>query len=182
MSAGILAELERHGFQIRLAGDRIAVSPKDAITDEVRQIIRTNRKEILAVLREGQARPAGAFKPSRDPASPWPTVLPGYGSKTLGPLTHCLLCRAGTWVSYGFLPVCLACARKYPGPPDPKARLSSLLTTWFTMNETAWRQGDVDTIKYIIMDIFDQHPDAEGWFRTWKAAHPEARRRWRVWG
>ncbi len=175
MSAGILAELERHGLQVRLAGDKIAVSPRGAITDEVRQIIRTNRDEILAVLRQGQTQPARVSKPARDHASPWPSTVPGYGDKTLGPLTHCHLCQAATWVRYGFLPLCLACARKYPGPPDPKARLSSLLTTWFTMNETAWRQEDVDGLKNGILDLFKVHPEAEDWFKAWRQANPGAR-------
>ncbi len=168
MSAGILAELERHGLQVRLAGDKIAVSPKGAITDEVRQIIRTNREEILALLRQ-------APRPARDLASPWPPAMPGWGDKTLGPLTQCLFCQAATWVRYGCIPLCLACAWKVPPPPDPKTRLSSLLTTWFTINEKGWRQEYIDMIKDMIMDIFRDDPEAGDWFKEWRATHPEAK-------
>jgi hypothetical protein len=175
MTAGILAELERHGLRVRLIGDKIAVSPKGAITDEMRQIIRTHRQEIISVLKGTAQGLPEQIQPTFDPASPWPTSLPGYGDKTLGPLTHCLLCRAGTWVRYGFLPVCLSCAWKTPAPPDPETRLSSLLTTWFSMNGTAWFQEAVDRLKNDIMDIFDGHPEAEVWFKEWRKAHPEAR-------
>ncbi len=93
----------------------------------------------------------------------------------MGPLTQCLFCQAATWVRYGCIPLCLACARKVPAPPDPKTRLSSLLTTWFTMSVTAWRQDYIDMIKDLIMDIFRDHPEAGDWFKDWRATHPEAK-------
>ncbi len=175
MAGGILAELERHGLQVRLAGDKIAVSPKAAITDEVRQIIRANRQEIISVLKGTAQGFPEQIPPTTDPASPWPASLPGYGDKSIGPLTHCLLCHAATWVRYGFLPVCLRCAWKAPAAPDPETRLSSLLTTWFTMDEVAWRQDHIDMIKNMIMDIFREHSKAESWYREWREAHPEAK-------
>jgi hypothetical protein len=175
MTAGILAELERQGLRVRLAGDKIAVSPKGAITDEVRQIIRNHRQEIISVLKEAAQKLPEQTPRVTDPASPWPTGLPGYGSRTLGPLTYCLLCRAATWVRYGFLPVCLACARKSPGPPDPKARLWRLLDEWASPDEATNTQETVDRLKDKILDMFRDQPEADQWFREWRRTHPEAK-------
>jgi hypothetical protein len=62
-------------------------------------------------------------------------------------------------------------------PPDAaKARLSRLLDTWATMDETAWTQEAVDRLKNEILDTFSEHPrDADTWFREWRQAHPEAK-------
>jgi hypothetical protein len=61
-------------------------------------------------------------------------------------------------------------------PPDPKARLSALLTSWAGMDESQWTQEAVDQLKDQILDLFRDYPDqADAWFRAWRALHPEAR-------
>jgi hypothetical protein len=60
-------------------------------------------------------------------------------------------------------------------PPDPKARLWILLDTWTGVDEAAWTPEAVDRLKDEILDIFKAHPEAERWFREWRAAHPAAR-------
>ncbi len=171
----VLGDLLRRGFVLIAAGDKLRIAPRGAVTDEIRQIIRAHRQEILAILRQHGSEAAEAPPSAYDPWCPWPPALPGWGDKTLGPLTRCLVCQGATWVRFGFVPLCLACARKAPAPLDPETRLSSFLTTWFTLDEKAWSQGDVDAIKNIVMDIFRDHSEAESWFREWRAAHPEAR-------
>jgi hypothetical protein len=59
---------------------------------------------------------------------------------------------------------------------DPRARLVSLLTTWATMDESQWTQEAVDRLKDSILDVYRDHPnDADGWYRAWRKAHPDAR-------
>ncbi len=60
-------------------------------------------------------------------------------------------------------------------PPDPKARLWSLLNTWASIDEAAWTQEAVDGLKDSILDVFHAHPEAGVWFAEWRQAHPEAR-------
>ncbi len=40
------------------------------------------------------------------------------------------------------------------------------------MDEVAWRQDHIDMIKNMILDIFREHPEAESWYREWRATHP----------
>jgi hypothetical protein len=61
------------------------------------------------------------------------------------------------------------------GQADPKARLWDLLDTWAGMDETTWPEANVKALYDDIMDIFGEYPEADGWFREWRAAHPEAR-------
>ena len=39
-------------------------------------------------------------------------VVESFGPKRIGPLTSCTHCATGTWVRYGSIPLCRACARK----------------------------------------------------------------------
>ncbi len=171
----ILEDLTHRGFTLEAHGDKVRVAPREALTDEIRQAIRTHRQEILALLHQGVSRSTEAPLPAHDPASPWPLTLPGYGAKTLGPFTPCLLCQTGTWARYGCLPLCLACARKAPAPLDPQIRLRSLLTTWATLDEDHWTQEAVDTLKDSILDLFRDYPEADAWFKEWREIHPGAR-------
>jgi len=60
-------------------------------------------------------------------------------------------------------------------PPGPQGRLSLLLDTWAGMDEAVWPEANVKALYDDIMDIFRDHPDADTWFKAWRAAHPEAR-------
>lgn len=177
-ATGILVELERHGLQVRLAGDKIAVSPKEAITDDLRQIIRANRAEILSTLQRTSASSGREIPPASDRCCPWPLTLEGLGPKKVGALKSCLWCGAGSWVRYAGLPTCLSCARSWPGNQDPeaaKAYLWRLLDLWAGMDESPWSEANVTALKDDIMDLFRDHPEANAWFREWRAAHPTAR-------
>ncbi len=60
-------------------------------------------------------------------------------------------------------------------PSGAEARLRSLLDTWASMDESAWPEANVKALHEEIMDIFRDHPEANSWFRAWRAAHPAAR-------
>ena len=59
--------------------------------------------------------------------------------------------------------------------PEPRERLTRYLDTWAGMDEVAWPEANVKALFDDIMDIFREYPEAEGWYRAWRAAHPEAR-------
>ncbi len=59
--------------------------------------------------------------------------------------------------------------------PDPRERLIEYLDAWASMDEAVWPEANARTLYEDIMDIFWKHPEADGWFRDWRAAHPEAR-------
>jgi len=52
----------------------------------------------------------------------WPPAIPGLGPARLGPFSRCELCGTGTWVFYGALALCLACARAQAGLDPDSAR------------------------------------------------------------
>ncbi|MGD0266198.1 MAG: hypothetical protein ABSD47_14760 [Candidatus Methylomirabilota bacterium] len=55
-------------------------------------------------------------------------------------------------------------------------QLWALLDTWAGMTEAEWTQEAVDKLHNDIMDIFRDHPaEADGCFRAWRRAHPEAK-------
>ena len=58
---------------------------------------------------------------------------------------------------------------------DPRARLWHLLGQWAGMDEAAWSEANFKALYEDIMDIFRDHPEADAWFRAWRAMHPEAR-------
>jgi hypothetical protein len=60
-------------------------------------------------------------------------------------------------------------------PQDPRERLTCYLDAWASMNEAVWPEANVRALYEDIMDIFRDHPEADGWFREWRAAHPEGR-------
>ncbi|WPN47505.1 hypothetical protein [Pseudomonas sp. P8_241] len=49
--------LHRHGIFAKAKGERIVVSPKSQLTDDVRQFVRTHRLELLAELAENDQAP-----------------------------------------------------------------------------------------------------------------------------
>ncbi len=170
----ILEDLTRRGFILQAHGGKVRVAPRDAVTEEIRQVIRTHREEILTLLRLKQPldQPE-ATPPTRDPLCPWSLRLPGFGEKSLGRFTPCRSCGAGTWVRYGMIPLCLGCTRKPAAAPA--VRLHWLLNEWSIMGEATWAQEAVDRLKDRILDIFQENPEAEGWYCEWKQGHPEAR-------
>lgn len=60
-------------------------------------------------------------------------------------------------------------------PPGPRDRLTEYLNAWASMDEGVWPEANVRALYEDIMDIFREYPKAEGWYREWQAAHPEAR-------
>jgi len=60
-------------------------------------------------------------------------------------------------------------------PPNPRERLTGYLDAWAGMDEAAWPEANVEALKEDIMDIFREHPEAEGWYQEWRAAHPKSR-------
>lgn len=60
-------------------------------------------------------------------------------------------------------------------PADPKARLWMLLDTWAIMDEAGWSEANVKALYNDILDLFQEYPEADTWFREWREGHPEAR-------
>jgi len=58
--------------------------------------------------------------------------------------------------------------------PDPKARLWHVLDEWVGLDEATTSAGDMTRLKDELMDLFATHPEAEGWYREWRATRPEA--------
>ncbi len=58
---------------------------------------------------------------------------------------------------------------------DAKGQLWALLDRWAGIDEATWPQQVVDRLKGEILTLFRNHPEADGWFREWRVAHPEAR-------
>ncbi len=145
------------------------------IGDMVRRIEAQRAAE--GVAGQDQA-PALQSRPTAEP-SPWPATLAGLGKKRkLGAIKPCLWCGTGTFVRYAALPTCLYCARSWPGNADPEAArayLWRLLDLWNGMDEATWPEANVKAIYDDVLDLFREHPEANAWFRAWRAAHPEAR-------
>ncbi len=59
-------------------------------------------------------------------------------------------------------------------PVEPKARLWILLDAWAGMDEATCSEANVKALHDDILDLFSSHPEADRWFREWRAAHPEA--------
>ncbi len=113
-----------------------------------------------------------------DAHSLWPTVLDGLGTKKIGAFKPCLWCGVGTWIRYAGLPTCLTCARSWPEtrtPDGARAYLWRLMDTWGSMDESTWQEANVKALYEDILDLFKAHPQAEGWFKEWRQANPEAR-------
>jgi hypothetical protein len=60
-------------------------------------------------------------------------------------------------------------------PSDPRERLTGFLDAWAGMDEAAWPEANVKALYEDIMDIFQDHPEADRWYREWRQAHPEAK-------
>jgi hypothetical protein len=72
MKAGaILARLEAAGLHLRADGGNLVVSPKEAVTDELRALMRSHKPELLAEL---QGRPAANGPVHLEPAVAFPIV------------------------------------------------------------------------------------------------------------
>jgi hypothetical protein len=91
--------LEAGGRVVRVDPPRLLVPRR------LRPLVEEHRVELRELLRN-QAQPA-----ARD--FYWPDVLLGVGPRTVGPFTRCARCPAsahpyvaGTWVSFGGVPLC----------------------------------------------------------------------------
>jgi hypothetical protein len=60
-------------------------------------------------------------------------------------------------------------------PADPRERLILYLDTWAGMDEATWPEANVKALYEDLLELFGDHPEAEGWYRDWRTAHPEAR-------
>jgi hypothetical protein len=60
-------------------------------------------------------------------------------------------------------------------PSDPRERLSEYLNTWAGMDEFVWPEANVRALYEDIMDVFEEHPEANVWFREWRATNPKER-------
>ncbi len=131
--------------------------------------------------RRGTPEPSSPATPPvspLDPNSPWPPALDGLGVKKVGAFRSCLWCGTGTWMRYAGLPTCLPCARSWPETrtqDGARAYLWRLMDTWGGMDESAWQEANVKALYEDIMDLFKAHPEAEGWFKEWRQAHPGAK-------
>lgn len=65
-AAEVLRDLIRAGLDVSLTDDgRLAVSPRDRITDELRQSIRTHRDRLIGILAERSPRRSPSTPPGR---------------------------------------------------------------------------------------------------------------------
>lgn len=60
------------------------------------------------------------------------------------------------------------------GRLTPRERLTRYLDTWVGMSEATWSEANVKALYEDILDVFKDHPDADTWFRAWRADHPTA--------
>ncbi len=61
-------------------------------------------------------------------------------------------------------------------PGNPRAALHWHLDTWAEMKEAEWTRDQVGALYNAILAFWTDYPGkAEGWWREWRAAHPEAR-------
>ena len=111
MPAGILASLAGAGLSVSVIdGDRIAVSPKNLLTDDLRSFIRDHRKSIVSALRETEVP-----EPTPDPTA-WRKLAKAYHAHHFG----CRLCiAAGSDIrrAQSRCEVGLAMWNKYQGMP-----------------------------------------------------------------
>ncbi len=71
---GAIDYLRQHGFNAKVAGNRLVVSPRSKLTPDVRQYIKLHRLELLAEVaaNDGETRRAA-----------WDILIPGYGSRRM---------------------------------------------------------------------------------------------------
>ncbi len=150
----VISKAKSQGLQLSLRGDKIFVYPCAAVTEELKQSILANREDIVAHLLRAQ---------NADPCCPWPPVLIGQGTRTLGPLTRCVHCDRGTWVRYGKTPLCLHHALVWEKQHQTQAGRQRL---------SLKDREAMDILTDAILDVF---PETEGWLRDWRENHPKAR-------
>ncbi len=57
-------------------------------------------------------------------------------------------------------------------------RLAGYLDAWAGMDEAVWPEANVKALFEDIMDIFREHPAADGWYRAWRAGRPVDQSGW----
>jgi hypothetical protein len=115
----LLADLQARGVVIEAAGERLRYRPRQAVPQELLAAMVACKAELIALLtgpltiepREERRTPGPLRRRSRY-AHPWPDELPGLGRRSIGPFDPCGRCQTGSWVRFGRLVLCLACARE----------------------------------------------------------------------
>ncbi len=73
----VLDQLTRSGLIVQADGDRLIISPKSKLTDEIRKYVKDHKQEIMDELRRPQVPPSHSETGSGQP------TLPGEGETTL---------------------------------------------------------------------------------------------------
>jgi hypothetical protein len=69
----LLTDLYRQGFTLAAEGGGIRLRPASRLTEDLRQVIRANKPELLAIISSAATlvTPVPASKPSAPPVAPW---------------------------------------------------------------------------------------------------------------
>ena len=88
----VLDQLTRSGLIVQADGDRLIISPKSKLTDEIRKYVKDHKQEIMDELRRPQVPPSHSETGSGQP------TLPGEGETGLKTQNqgHCRSCQAFT--------------------------------------------------------------------------------------
>lgn len=114
-AAALLAELRSRGVELVPWGDRVRFRPASIVTPYLRERLREHKAEVLAMLITPAPAPFDLGRGERSYAAPWPDSVPGLGARTVGPFESCQGCGRGSWIRYGDLVLCLACADRAGG-------------------------------------------------------------------
>lgn len=109
-AAALVADVRARGVElIPTPEGNLRVRPLSRIPPALLDALRERKAEVLALLTVGSsasAEPAGR----RHYAGPWPDFLPGLGSRRVDFFDECTDCERWSWVRYGRIVLCLACA------------------------------------------------------------------------
>ena len=113
-AAALVAELRALGVELAPAGDRLRFRPASRVPPDLLARLRERKAEVLALLAEDSLAPARAWSGY---SYPWPDSLSALGVRHVGPFDQCADCERWSWVRYGSVVLCLACAcRLATGP------------------------------------------------------------------
>ena len=110
--SALLAELRVRGVELVPVGCRIRFRPASKVPPELLTCLRQHKAEVLLLL-TAQTPTSTASHVSTRPltwAYPWPDEL-SVGRRSVGPFEACTDCSAWSWVRYGGVVLCLACAK-----------------------------------------------------------------------
>jgi hypothetical protein len=103
----LLQRARERGITLTAEGGKVIYrARRGALTPELRAGIARHREEVIALLESDKASGArrGVF--------PWPDRLQLMGSRRVTAFAPCSACEAGSWIQYGEMVLCLACALK----------------------------------------------------------------------